>query len=210
MIVCPNCGSHMPEGVAYCQKCGSPMHNNADRSASAADSRESEMMAALKKHSRALGWSANSVRSLPSELSGMDNLLMVSPEISVLVAYSSSRLSEKVWEALVLAKYRMGADILALVVDENSMRSISSDEMILSMKAGILTTSLTDTMSKLREIQDNWQKERIKNAMLASLGLSQDGQGRYSFTMRKGTNVGDALGGLVKRVKDAMGKQNQP
>ncbi len=168
------------------------------------------MIAVLKKLSSHLGWSARSVRSLPPELSGMENLLMVSPEMVILVAYSQFHMNEKLWEALVLAKYRMGADILALVLDDNSMKSMTSDEMVLSMKAGIFTASHTDAVQKLRGIPDSWQNEVIKNTMLAALGLSKDGQGRYTITVRKNTDIGDAISGLVKKVKDAMGRQNQP
>lgn len=210
MIACPKCGSSMPEWAAFCQKCGSPMHPEGGHNQQGSRDSESGIMDDLRKQARIIGWSAGSVKNLPASVSTLDNLLLVSPEMTVLVMYTATSPTENEWENLVLAKYRMGADILDLVIEDRIKRSISAESIVLAMKSGIVINSLSETMAKLHQIQDSWDRDRIRDALLGVFGLTGDGQGRYSFTMKKSTDIGDAIGGFVRKVKDAVGKRNQP
>ena len=213
MIKCPSCGSSMPDGSLFCQKCGSRLQQNVPVQAhqNLPVNSSSAISSVLAQLERVLGKSdvsAHAVKGLPGLVSGEENLLIVSPGPSVIMVQITSEPNSDTWEDMVRAKFRMGSDIGVAVLGDGLKLKDDNTIMTQLAKSGIFTVRKSELTEKVKGISANAGWQSIMDQILNAIGISRDGDRMiYSMSQTRYSLIPDSV---RDKLKKWMGRNNPP
>ncbi|MCL5881994.1 MAG: hypothetical protein M1592_05365 [Candidatus Thermoplasmatota archaeon] len=203
----------MPDGSLFCQKCGSRLQQNAPDHAHqgvpvVSASATSSVFAQLERILVKSDVSAHSVKGLPGQISGEDNLLVVSPGPSVIMVRISSEPTSDTWEDMVRAKFRMGSDIGLAVIDDGV--KLKDDVTIRTQlaKSGIFMVRKSALTEKVNGISANAGWQSIMDQIMNAAGISRYGDRMvYSMSQTRYSLIPDSV---KDKLKKWMGRNNPP
>ncbi|MEM0157083.1 MAG: zinc ribbon domain-containing protein [Thermoplasmataceae archaeon] len=213
MIRCPSCGSSMPDGSLFCQKCGSrlqvsaPDHGFQSQPEKVAPASGSLFVELQHKLGRS-DVSAHPVSGLPGMVSGENNLLIVSPGPSLLMVQITSTPTPNTWEDMVKAKFRMGSDIAVAIISDGIKLKTDATLQAQLAKSGIFTVSASAFMDKVHGITFSGGWQSTVDQIMGIIGLNRDGDRMiYSVQQTRFALIPDSV---RDKLKKWMGRNNSP
>ncbi|EQB67757.1 MAG: hypothetical protein AMDU1_APLC00099G0006 [Thermoplasmatales archaeon A-plasma] len=199
MIKCPNCGSPMPDGSVFCQKCGSRIAGNTMDSHSShgtpqVHGTESGVLEKIQHAVSRSSVSARPVSGLTGLISAEKNLLIVSSGPSILMIETGNMPAQEAWEDVVKSKFRMGADVAVVLLDAGLSGSLETGLRAQLAKSGIVVMNSADLVEKIPNLNTSDDETAVMQQLMAAIGFTGNGDRMvYSMTETRYTLIPESV-----------------